>query len=52
MTEMCNNRKCLRRKTCYRFTTIPVKGWQKRVNFDYEKGNLCYKEDHEIKKGE
>jgi hypothetical protein len=50
---LCNKKKCLKKKTCFNFTTFEVKGWQKYVNLDYDKGAVCYKIDYElIKEGE
>ena len=46
--DMCNHRRCLRKHTCSKFTTIPAKGWQKKINFDRDKGALCYKHDYEL----
>lgn len=47
-SKLCNNKSCLKKHTCYKFSVIPSKGWQKRVNFDREQGALCYKHDYEL----
>lgn len=45
----CNDKKCMNRHTCYKYSNVKNKGWQKVVKIDGSGVRKCYNKDAELK---